>query len=65
MYKTLYIENTFTAGKALGSLSSLLSSQLAGTIEVKSIEGDKVEVEVMCYNPLVMSFIEDHLAPYV
>ena len=65
MYKTLYIENTFTAGKALGSLSALLTNQLAGTIEVKNIEGDKVEVEIMCYNSLVMSYIEDQLAPYV
>lgn len=65
IYKTFYIENTFLAGVAIGSLRSLLANQLAGAIEVKNIEGETVEVEAMSYNPLVMSYIEDKLAEFV
>ena len=64
-YKTLYVENTFAAGVAVGSLRSHLAGQGAGELNIIKQADDCVEVEIATYNPLVMSYAEDKLAAYV
>ena len=65
IYKTFYIENTFSAGVAVGSLRSLFAGQSCGEVKIVRELGDSVEVEVACGNPLVMAFAEDKLAEFV
>ena len=64
-HKTVYIQNTFEAGVAVGSLRSHLAHQGAGEANYKRIEGGYIEVEIATYNSLVMSYAEDRLAAFV
>lgn len=64
-FRTIYIENTFSAGLAVGSLRSFLAGQEAGNISVGRAEGDRVEIEICTYSPHVMSYAESQLAPFV
>lgn len=65
IYKTLYIQNTFKAGVEVGSLRARLAREGAGELNVIADHGDTQEVEIMTYNPLIMSYVEDQLAPFV
>lgn len=65
IYKTLYIQNTFKAGVEVGSLRARLAREGAGELNVIADYGDTQEVEIMTYNPLIMSYVEDQLAPFV
>jgi hypothetical protein len=64
-YKTVYIQNTFEAGVAVGSLRSHLAHQGAGEANYKQTGDGYIEVEIATYNPLVMSYAEDKLADFV
>ena len=64
-FRTVYIENTFSAGLAVGSLRSFLAGQNVGNISVGRAEGDHVEIEICTYESVVMSYAEDKLAPFV
>lgn len=64
-YKTIYVQNTFEAGVAVGSLRSHLAGQGSGEANYKLVEGGYIEVEIATYNPLIMSYAEDRLAAYV
>jgi hypothetical protein len=64
-YKTIYVERTFEAGVAVGSLRAFLAHAGAGELNVSSDLGDKMEVEIRVFNPLIMSYAEDRLAAYV
>ena len=64
-FRTIYIENTFSAGLAVGSLRSFLAGQNAGNVNVGRAEGDHVEIEICTYNSMVMSYAEEKLAPFV
>lgn len=64
-YKTIYIQNTFEAGVAVGSLRSHLAGQGSGEANYKLAENGYIEVEIATYNPLIMSYAEDRLAAYV
>ena len=65
LYKTIYVENTFAAGVAVGSLRSHLAGQGSGELNVLATCGDTVEVQIATYNSLVMSYAEDRLADFV
>lgn len=65
IYKTLYVQNTFEAGVEIGSLRSRLAGEGAGELNIVADHGDTKEVEIMTYNPLIMSYTEDRLAPFV
>lgn len=64
-FRTLYIEDTFSAGLAVGSLRAHLAANNSGGLTVKRAAGGLIEVEIATYNPLVMSYAEDMLAAYV
>lgn len=64
-YKTVYIQNTFEAGVAVGSLRSHLAGQGSGEVSYKRMEGGYIEVEIATYNSQIMSYAEDRLAAYV
>ena len=65
IYKTLYIQNTFKAGVEVGSLRAHLAREGAGELNIVADHGDTKEIEIMTYNPLIMSYAEDRLAPFV
>ena len=65
IYKTFYIDKTFSAGVAVGALRSLFAGQSCGEVKIVRELGDSVEVEVACGNPLVMAYAEDKLAEFV
>ena len=64
-YKTVYVENSFAAGVAVGSLRAQLAGQHAGELNIITNRDDKIEVEIATYNPLIMSYAENMLAAYV
>lgn len=64
-YKTLYVQNTFETGVEVGSLRAHLAREGAGELNIIADHGDTQEVEIMTYNPLIMSYVEDRLAPFV
>ena len=64
-YKTIYIENTFSAGLIVGSLRSHLAANDSGELTVKGMCDGSIVVEVATYNSAVMSYVEDMLAAYV
>ena len=64
-YRTVYVQNTFEAGVAVGSLRSHLAKQGSGEANYKLVEGGYIEVEIATYNPAVMSYAKDRLAAYV
>lgn len=64
-YKTVYVEKSFAAGVAVGSLRAQLAGQHAGAVNIITNHDDKIEVEIATYNPLIMSYAEDRLAAYV
>ena len=65
IFKTLYIQNTFNAGVEVGSLRAHLAREGAGELNIIADHGNTQEVEIMTYNPLIMSYAEDRLAPFV
>ena len=64
-YKTVIVEKTFAAGVAVGSLRSHLAGQGSGEANIVKELDDAVEVEIATYNPMIMSYAEDQLAPFV
>ena len=64
-YRTIYIQNSFSAGLAIGTLRSHLVSNGAGCLTVGLTVGDYVEVEICTYNSAVMAYAEDQLAAFV
>jgi hypothetical protein len=64
-YKTIYIENSFTAGLVVGSLRSHLASSGSGELTVKGMNDGSIVVEVATYNTAVMSYVEDMLSAFV
>lgn len=64
-YSTFYIEASFAAGIAIGSLRCQLARNEAGELHAKKLENGIIEVEVSTYNPAVMSYIKDKLAAFV
>ena len=64
-YKTVIVENTFKAGVAVGELRSHLAGQGSGEANIVDSNENYVEVEIATYNPLIMSYAEDQLAPFV
>ena len=65
IYKTVYVQNTFEAGVAVGSLRAFLAGQSAGELTVIRELEDSVEVEIACYSHLVMAYAESQLAAFV
>ena len=65
IYKTIFVENTFEAGVAVGSLRAFLAGQGAGELNVVATGEGCVEVEIATHNPLTMSYAEDRLADFV
>lgn len=63
-YKTVYVEKTFAAGRAVGSLTAFLAHQGAGELTIRELD-DCMEVEIAVYNPAIMSYAEDRLADFV
>ena len=64
-YKTVYVQDTFEAGVAVGSLRSHLAGQGAGEANYKRTGDGYIEVEIATYNPQITSYAEDRLAAYV
>lgn len=64
-YKTIIVEATFEAGLVLGGLRSHLAANGSGELNAKKFSDGYAEVEIATYNPLVMSYAEDKLAPFV
>lgn len=65
IYSTVYVENTFAAGLAIGSLRAFLVGQGAGELTIVDELGEYVEVEIACYTHLVMAYAEEKLADFV
>lgn len=65
IYKTIIIENCFSAGLVVGRLRSFLTSNEAGYIHIKGLGEGCVYLECSARNPAVMSFVEDQLAEFV
>lgn len=63
-YKTVYVEKTFAAGVAVGSLRAFLAHQGAGELTIRELD-DCMEVEIAVYNPAIMSYAQDRLADFV
>ena len=64
-YRTIYIQESFSAGLAIGALRSHLVSNGAGCLTVGLAVDGYVEIEVCTYSHLVMSWAEDQLAAFV
>lgn len=64
-YRTIYIQASFSAGLAIGTLRSHLVSNGSGNLFVKTLEDGYVEVEICTYNSAVMAYAEDQLAAFV
>ena len=64
-YKTVFVEKTFAAGVAVGSLRAHLAGQGAGEANIVKEHDGIVEVEIATYNPLIMRYAEEKLAPFV
>lgn len=65
IYKTVYVQNTFEAGVAVGSLRAFLAGQDAGELIIVRELGENVEVEIACHTHLVMAYAEEKLADFV
>ena len=65
IYKTIYVEKTFEAGVAVGSLRAFLAHAGAGELNVTGSLCDEMEVEIRVFNPHILAYAEDKLAAYV
>lgn len=65
IYKTVYVQKTFEAGVAVGSLRAFLAGQSAGELTIVRELEENVEVEIACYSHLVMAYAESQLAAFV
>ena len=64
-YRTIYIQASFSAGLAIGTLRSHLVSNGSGGLTVGPVKDGYVEVEICTYNSAVMAYAEDQLAAFV
>lgn len=64
-YKTISVEKTFAAGVVIGALKSHLAANGSGELNFVRSYDDTIEIEIATYNPLVMSYAESQLAPFV
>ena len=65
VYKTVYVQKTFAAGVAVGSLRAFLAGQGAGELTIVSELEESVEVEIACHSHLIMAYSEERLADFV
>lgn len=65
IYKDFVIKGTFEAGVAVGSIRSFLARSGAGELTFLDKELSVALVEVQVYNPLVMDYVAENLAPYL
>ena len=65
IYNTVYVEKTFAAGVAIGSLRAFLVGQGAGELTIVDELEECVEVEIACHTHLVMAYAEKKLADFV
>lgn len=65
IYKTFVIKGTFEAGVVVGSVRSFLARSEAGELTVLDKGLSVALVEVQVYNPLVMDYVAENLAPYL
>lgn len=63
--RTFVLNKTFKSGMAAQKVCSTLASMGAGELTITKIGEETVEVEVDVYNPLWMSWVEDHFADFV
>jgi hypothetical protein len=63
-YKTVYVQKTFDAGVAVGSLKSFLAHANAGELVVTELDG-VMQVELYIHNPLAVGWAEAQLAAFV
>ena len=63
--RTFVLNKTFKSGMAVQMVRSTLASMGAGDLTITKMSGAIVEVEVDVYNPLWMSWVEDHFADFV
>lgn len=64
-YRTIYIQQSFSAGLAVGTLRSHLTNNGAGCVTVGPATGGYVEVEICTYTSAVMAYAEEQLAAFV
>lgn len=64
-YRDFEVDRSFAAGMAVQRIISHLQNNGAGDVIWPVIKGDRVVFSVYTYNPLVMCWIEDELAPFV
>ena len=65
-YRTFVVEDTFAGGMAVQRVKSFIEANNAGNALTPYRCGEGcVAFEVCAHNPLVMSWIEDQLAPFV
>ena len=65
IYKTFVIKGTFEAGVAVGSMRNFLARSEAGELTILDKGLSVALVEVLVYNPLVMDYVAENLAPYL
>jgi hypothetical protein len=63
--RTFILNKTFKSGMAVQKVCSTLASMGAGELTITKMGEETVEVEVDVYNPLWMSWVEDHFADFV
>jgi hypothetical protein len=64
-YRTIYVQASFSAGLAIGTLRSHLVNNNSGCLTVGPVTGGYVEIEICTYNSAVMAYAEDQLAAFV
>ena len=64
-YRVFEVEKSFASGMVVQRVISHLCANNAGEVLTPYHNGDRVAFEVYTHNPLVMSWIEDQLAPFV
>ena len=64
MFKAIYIENSFEAGFALGSLTAFFAGQGCGRVTAIA-HPEYVEVEIFANSAPIMSYALDKLAQFV
>lgn len=64
-YRVFELEATFASGMAVQRVINHIYGNNAGDILGVKQENGRVAFEVYAHNPLVMSWIEDQLAPFV
>ena len=65
IYKTLYVQTSFEAGKTVGEVNHFLGDNNAGYARLVAIDGSVAEIELACTSSIIMSYCESRLAAYV